>query len=132
MWVHVLKKKRSKLEPKSQGVIFVSYEPGSKGYQFWDAAHRHFEISHDVKFKESIFPAKEKSLAPSSDHQFSNETNNDSDSEPGLVTLDHPLIGPTSPGPSAPRAQLLQPTLPPAPPSGLQVNLPDVGTAPTP
>ena len=38
-WVHVLKKKRLKLELKSQEMIFVSYEPGSKGYQFWDAAN---------------------------------------------------------------------------------------------
>ena len=58
-WVHILKKRRHKLEPKSQEMIFISYEPGSKGYQFWDAAHRRFEISHDVKFDETLFPAKE-------------------------------------------------------------------------
>ena len=39
-WVHILKKKRHKLEQKSKAMIFVGYEPGSKGYQFWDAAHR--------------------------------------------------------------------------------------------
>ena len=104
-------------------MIFVGYEPGSKGYQFWDAAHQHFKISHDVKFKESIFPVKEKSLAPLSDHQFLNTPNGNSDSEP--------LIGPTSPGPSAPRAQLPHPVIPPASPSGSQVSLPDVGPAPT-
>ena len=38
-WVHILKKRRHKLNPKSREMIFVSYEPGSKGYQFWDAAH---------------------------------------------------------------------------------------------
>ena len=113
-------------------MIIVGYEPGSKGYQFWDTAHRCFEISCDVKFKEFIFPVKEMSLAPSSDCQFFNESNTDSDSEPGLVTLDQPLIGPTSPGPFAPRALLPQPMLPPTPPSGSQVNLPDMGTAPTP
>ena len=99
-WVHILKKNRSKLEPKSQEMICVGYELGSKGYQFWDAAHQCFKISHDVKFKESIFPAKEMSLAqpgpaPLSDCQFSNKSNTDSDSEPGLVTLDQPLIGQT-------------------------------------
>ena len=62
-WVHVLKNKRSKLELKSQEIIFISYKLGSKGYQFWDAAHQHFKSSHDMKFKESIFPVKEKSLA---------------------------------------------------------------------
>ena len=58
-WVHILKKRRHKLEPKSQEMIFVGYEPGSKGYQFWDTAHWQFEISHDVKFNETLFPAKE-------------------------------------------------------------------------
>ena len=38
-WVHILRKRRHKLEPKSREMIFVGYEPGSKGYQFWDAAH---------------------------------------------------------------------------------------------
>ena len=38
-WVHVLKKKRSKLKLKSQEMVFVSYEPGSKGYQFCEAVN---------------------------------------------------------------------------------------------
>ena len=69
-WVHILKRRRHKLEPKSQDMIFVRYKPGSKGYQFWDAAHRHFKISCDVKFEETWFPAKESKLAPSSDYQI--------------------------------------------------------------
>ena len=52
-WVHILEKRRSNLEPKSREMIFVGYELGSKGYQFWDAAHHHIEISHDVKFDET-------------------------------------------------------------------------------
>ena len=84
-------------------MIFVSYELGSKGYQFWDTAHQHFKISRDVKFEESIFPVKEKSLpqtgpAPSSDCQFLKELNEDSDSDPRLVTLDQPPQSPLSPG----------------------------------
>ena len=43
-WVHILKKRRHKLQPKSRAMIFVGYEPGSKGYQFWDTAHQCFEI----------------------------------------------------------------------------------------
>ena len=53
VWVHILKKRRHKLQPKSKAMIFVGYKPGSKGYQFWDAAHQRFEISHDVKFEET-------------------------------------------------------------------------------
>ena len=40
-------------------MIFVGYEPGSKGYQFWDTPHLGFEILHDVKVEETLFPAKE-------------------------------------------------------------------------
>ena len=58
-WVHILKKRRHKLQPKSRAMIFVGYEPGSKGYQFWDTAHQCFEISHDVKVEETQFPVKE-------------------------------------------------------------------------
>ena len=36
-YVHVLKGKRQKLDPKSQEMIFVGYENLSKGWQFWDA-----------------------------------------------------------------------------------------------
>ena len=58
-WVHILKKRRHKLKPKSQVMILIRYKPGSKRYQFWDAAHQCFKISHDVKFKETLFPVKE-------------------------------------------------------------------------
>ena len=61
-WVHILKKRRHKLQPKSRAMIFIGYKPGSKGYQFWDAAHQRFEISRDVKFKETRFPVKESKL----------------------------------------------------------------------
>ena len=79
-WVHILKKRRSKLKPKSREMIFIGYEPGSKGYQFWDAAHHRIEISRDVKFDETRFSAKEatKSQASSNDLPIS-ESDNDSD-----------------------------------------------------
>ena len=38
-WVHILKKRRHKLKLKSQEMIFIGYKLGSKGSQFWDAAH---------------------------------------------------------------------------------------------
>ena len=136
-WVHILKKRCTKLEPKSQEMIFVSYEPGSKGYQFWDTAKWCFKISRDVRFVESWFPAKEKSLAQPglallNDHQFSEKSNHDdSDNNLGLVTLDQPSQGPTSPGPPS---QVVQPPpqiLPPALPGGSRLSLPDIGTMPT-
>ena len=35
-YVTINKKKRRKLDPKSREMTFNGYEPGSKGYQFWD------------------------------------------------------------------------------------------------
>ena len=116
-WVHVLKKRRHKLQPKSRAMIFVGYEPGSKGYQFWDAAHQCFKISRDVKFEETCFPAKESKLTQSIPAPLSNrqspESDNESDSSGlDLVTLAQPpTIPPTphqtalrSPSPPTPQA----------------------------
>ena len=80
-------------------MIFVGYEDRSKGYVFWDTAHQHFEISHDVKFKETQFPTKEMilaqpDLAPLSDHQHL-ESDNESDSSGlDLVKLIQPPTRP--------------------------------------
>ena len=97
-WVRILKKRRHKLQPKSRAMIFVGYEPGSKGYQFWDAAHQQFEISHDVKFKETQFPANESKLtqlipAPLSDHQIPESDNALDSSGLDLVNLAQPPPG---------------------------------------
>ena len=37
-------------------MTFIGYEPGSKGYQFWDKDSRSIIITRDVKFDESKFP----------------------------------------------------------------------------
>ena len=55
-YVTINKKKRRKLDLKSQEMTFIGYEPGSKGYQFWDKDSQSIVISHDVKFDESKFP----------------------------------------------------------------------------
>ena len=119
-WVHILKKRRHKLQPKSRAMIFVGYEPGSKGYQFWDAAHQRFEISRDVKFKETRFPAKELKLtqsipAPLSNHQIP-ESDNESDSSGlDLVNLAQPPTRPPTPGQTALGPRPPDPPLPRAP-----------------
>ena len=68
-------------------MIFVGYEMGSKGYQFWDAAHQHFKISCDVKFEETLFPAKEvkstKSNQASPNDLPISESDNESDNRTG-------------------------------------------------
>ena len=57
-YVHVLKEKRQKLDPKSREMIFIDYENLLKGWQIWDAKNQHIKISHDVKFDESQFPLR--------------------------------------------------------------------------
>ena len=128
-WVHILKKRRSKLEPKSREMIFVCYEPGSKGYQFWDAAHQFIEISRDVKFNESLFPAKEakKKRASTNDPPISESDNESDESGLELVTPTQPPPRPPSPGQSAsPKKQTHQnpPIAPPAVPQGAQPSGP--------
>ena len=104
-------------------MIFVGYEPGSKGYQFWDAAHQHFEISHDVKFKETLFSVKEVksgklNWASSYDQPISESDNESEHLGLELVIPDQPPIRPPSPGQSALRqtAQKPQKQIHPNPP----------------
>ena len=108
-------------------MIFIGYEPGSKGYQFWDAAHQHIEISRDVKFNETLFPAQKvkKNWASMNDLPIS-ESDNESD-ELGLelVTPAQPPPWPPSPGQSAsPKKQthLNPPIAPPAVQPGAQCS----------
>ena len=123
-WVHTLKKRRSKLEPKSQAMIFIGYEPGSKGYQFWDAAHQRIEISRDVKFNETLFPAQEsKKIRASLNDLPISESDSESDqSGLELVIPAQPPPWPPSPGQSTPKKQthLNPPIALPAVPQGAQ------------
>ena len=123
-WVHILKKRRSKLKPKSQEMIFIGYKPGSKGYQFWDAAHQHIEISRDVKFNESLFPAQEakKNQASMNDPPISKSDNDSDQSGPELVIPVQTPPRPPSPGQSTPKRQTHPnpPIAPPAVPQDLQ------------
>ena len=102
-WVHILKKRRHKLEPKSRKMIFVGYELGSKGYQFWDAAHRRFEISRDVKFDETLFPAKKvtKSQTSENDPPISTSDHESDNSRVEIVIPPQSFPRPPSPGQSA-------------------------------
>ena len=79
-------------------MIFIGYEPGSKGYQFWDTAHQCSKISHDVKFEETHFPVTELKLtqlvlAPLSDHQIPKSDNESDSLELDLVNLAQPPTG---------------------------------------
>lgn len=51
-----------KLSPKARSMIFVGYEPGSKGYRFWDKESRSIVLSRDVRFDENVFPNRSDNL----------------------------------------------------------------------
>jgi hypothetical protein len=50
--VHVLKDKRSKLDPLGKKGIFVGYSQTSKAYRVYIPGHRQIETSIDVTFNE--------------------------------------------------------------------------------
>ena len=77
-------------------MTFISYEPGSKRYQFWDKDSRSIVISCDVKFDESKFPnrkdldyknpfADEKRRSISVKNWRKTTDESDTDTEVGLV-----------------------------------------------
>ena len=123
-------------------MIFIGYESGSKGYQFWDAAHRRFEISHDVKFDETLFPAKEamKSQTSSNDLPISYSDNESETSGVELVISPQSSQRPPIPGqsatPSQPPSQPVagpssQPSIPSEQPAHSQVPEPRYSFQPT-
>ena len=97
-------------------MILIGYKLGSKGYQFWDAANQHFKISCDVKFKETLFPAKEVTMtklswASLNDPPISESDNKSDHSGLDLVIPDHPSPRPPSPGQSALRHTVQKPQM---------------------
>ena len=101
-------------------MTFIGYEPGSKGYQFWDKDSRSVVFSRDVKFDESKFPyrkdldyknpfADEKKRTVSVKNRRKTTDESDTDTEGGLVipsTSDsddnHRPSHPAPPPPGAP------------------------------
>ena len=64
-YVHVQKEQRkNKLTPRAKPMIFVGYEPGSKGYRFWDKQTRSLVLSRDAVFDESSFLNRQSSPLP--------------------------------------------------------------------
>ena len=54
-YVHVPQQRRqNKLSPKATAMVFVGYEPGVKGYRFWDK--QRIVLARDAVFDETNFP----------------------------------------------------------------------------
>jgi hypothetical protein len=49
----------NKLQTKAKVMIFVGYEIGTKGYQFWDSSAQSLIVACNVTFNENSFPRQE-------------------------------------------------------------------------
>ena len=80
-------------------MIFISYESGSKGYQFWDKDNQSIIISCDVKFNESIFPIRKdldyKNPFTDEKRQSTSVENWNTDSNNSDTTINKGLVIPT-------------------------------------
>jgi hypothetical protein len=73
VFVHVPKKKRTKLDPSRKNGIFVGYSDTSKTYRIYIPGHRKVEISQDVTFDESVAFSKSKQDCAKEVHEEENE-----------------------------------------------------------
>ena len=52
MYIHVPKKKRTKIYPSGRNVVFIGYNDTSKAYQIYFLGFKKIGISRDVTFDE--------------------------------------------------------------------------------
>ena len=54
VYVHILKEKRTKLDPSSKKEIFIGYYEVSKSFRIYISRFYHIDISRDVTFDEDM------------------------------------------------------------------------------
>ena len=54
IYIHVLKVKRTKLEPSGKKGTFVGYSESSKAYKIYILGSKQIEVSRDVSFEEEM------------------------------------------------------------------------------
>jgi hypothetical protein len=62
VYIHVLKEKRTKMEPSEKNEIFVGYNETSKAYMIYVPSQRYIEVSRDVTFHEEAAFKQSKKL----------------------------------------------------------------------
>jgi len=108
-YVHIPKdKQKDKLTPKAEEMIFLGYEPGTKGYHFlWN--NRSIYVETTATFIENLFPncpeekLKKKIDIPEPIHPSEEEAtgnNDEQNHQPPPNDLDFPPIDPPQPGDS--------------------------------
>ena len=53
-YVHIPKRSRSKLDPRTEKCVFVGYTPDKKGYKCFNPLTKHFYTTMDVSFMENV------------------------------------------------------------------------------
>ena len=54
MYIHILKEKRTKLDPSGKKGIFVGYSKSSKDYKIYFPGFKKIDISRDVTFDKRL------------------------------------------------------------------------------
>ena len=72
VYIHILKEKRSKLDPSGKKGLFVGYSEQSKYYRIYIPGYRQIEISRDVTFdEEKNFRKSRKDMEVKEEHENS-------------------------------------------------------------
>jgi hypothetical protein len=85
-YVYIPKNRQAtKLAPKSEDVIFIGYEPGTKGYHFWSKIRRTVVISSTATVDEFDFPNCPREKIPDKLPSINQSPNpsDDKESDPG-------------------------------------------------
>ncbi|KAL0960995.1 hypothetical protein HGRIS_014931 [Hohenbuehelia grisea] len=61
-YVHIKKKKRKALQPKSQKCVFIGYAEGTKAWKFWNPVTQKILVSSHAIFDEHVFPGNSHSI----------------------------------------------------------------------
>jgi hypothetical protein len=64
VYIHVPKKKRTKMEPSGKKGVSVGYNENSKAYRIYVPGQRQIEVSRDVTFHEEVAFKKSRELHP--------------------------------------------------------------------
>jgi len=123
-YVFIKKDQRSKLEPKSQPMIFLGYEFGSKVYSFLDEGR--VIISANAVFDETVFPQCAKRIEVPHQNEVSREDHNEEDHEsdmevaPPVITSESNI--PYSSTYDPPQSSVQDNAEPPVIPSGTRAH----------
>jgi hypothetical protein len=93
MYIHVLKEKRTKMEPSGKKGVFVGYSENSKAYRIYVPGQRQIEVRRDVTFHEEAAFKKSRELQQES--EAVQRASPSSENEESDVQREEPHEGPS-------------------------------------